>query len=191
MTMGKVEKTAVYLGSGLCIPGHKNGPALKEFTRYICIDTPKTNFWSATGQSVYDRLPGSVKKRVQLLRVSAKDTGIKEGSIDEVHLHNILGDRNILEGEKIFFEALRITRGGGLIYVGEILSPYPLDLLLEMGRKSGLDVETMINGGVSYIGVEEKETFYRIIGEYYRVSDQDKHETIHHDSYLVTFKKRR
>ena len=163
---------------------------MNEFTRYICIDTARTNFWSAVGQSIYDRLPGSVKQRVQLRRVCAKDTGISEGSIDEVHLHNVLGDRNIMEGEKIFFEALRITRGGGFIYVGEILSPYPLDLLLELGRKRGLDVETMINGGVSNIGEEEKETFYRIIGEYYRLSDQDKRETIHHDSYLVKFTKR-
>lgn len=183
--MGEVEKTAVYLGSGLCIPGHKNGPKMNEFTRYICIDTPKTNFWSAVGQSVYDRLPGSVKKRVQLRRLCAKDTGIKEGSIDEVHLHNVLGDRNILEGEKIFLEALRITLGGGHIYVGEILSPYPLDLLLEMGRKRGLDAEIMINGGVSNIGEEEKETFYKIIGEYYRPSDQDGSDMIHQDSYLV------
>lgn len=183
-------KKIVYFGPGWCIPGHKNGPAIKDTSEYICIETPKNNLWSSIGQSFYDRLPEDIKKKVRLLRVSGKKTGLDYGFADETHLYNILGDRDIIDSLQILYEAIRITRTGGYLFVGEILSPYPISSLIKIAGTRGLSPNILINGSETDITEEDKETIYTLIGEYYRATDNSPHNNpINKNSYLVRFKK--
>lgn len=187
--MIKPGKTIVYIGPGWCIPGHQNGPKLQENFKYICIETPNNNLWNSVGQGFYDRFPIPLKNRVQLIRARGENTGLEDNSVDEVHLYNILGDVRIKNREKIFIEAIRITKLAGNIYVGEILTPYPIESLIKTGNEYGLTSKILINGTTSGIKEEDKETFYSLIGDYYRPSEGDLENTISSESFLIKFLK--
>lgn len=147
-----LERTVVYVGPNLLIPGDRSGPPLQPDTRYICFEKPNylegpgltdldrdainnlanpfarpaatyIHKGDAPAKQVHESLPEEIRRLVDLRFVSARATGLEPDSVDEVHIYNVLSDSSVGLPIHFFLEAFRILRKGGSLYTGETLSP--------------------------------------------------------------------
>jgi len=151
----------VYIGCFNQIPGARNGPKLKEDTQYICYEL--IDRFRDYIEMEYDTIPEIQKKQVELKFSNARHTRLKDETIDEVHMYNILGDPNINDIDEFLIESRRILKSEKSLYVGETNTPYAIENLINMTRKNKFSIHIIVPQ--PQITEKELARFYEIMAE--------------------------
>jgi hypothetical protein len=186
-----LERTVVYIGMFTHLPGSKEGPALREHTKYLCYeknDSESSTYpWEKIVREVYDLLDASIKQDVHLIFREDNVTRLDSQSVDEVHVYNVFSDPSVPKKscDELFDDAVRILKPGGHLYSGETITPtgYPPSILLHKSFRYCLDAQLLVPNPLTVLSEENVSDFKKkftlkrqgVVGEesdYYSLLDK-------------------
>jgi ubiquinone/menaquinone biosynthesis C-methylase UbiE len=157
------NKKVVHIGCFLDIPGGKSGPKVEPGVEYLCFEIGD-RFKEAIVQE-YEQISPTYKEQVKLIFQSARNTNLPESSIDEIHMYNVLGDPKVTKSEELLTEANRILKPQKAIYIGETITPYAIEDLIIMSRKTNFSMELIVPHPTEHLTEQEIKRFHEIIEE--------------------------
>ncbi len=111
-----------YFGPGYCPPGNEYGPYLNPNAIYLCFDRGK-EAEGAFALGTYNYRHQCIKDLVKYFKADITNINLKDCSVDEVHIYNVLSAYYVHAKKEIVEEAVRIVKKDGMIYIGETRTP--------------------------------------------------------------------
>lgn len=145
-------RRVVHFGPEMRLPGTGYGRKIKPGEVHYCIDVRPGFASEAKSDAEAARL--LKRRKMRLAEKSAEETGLRSGSVDEVHIHNLLNvpcmrharhveepcEAKVRSAERLLVEAGRIIRKDGCVFVGATNTPYffPREALEKAAERLGL-----------------------------------------------------
>ena len=152
-------KTIVHIGPDYQIPG-TFGPKILPNTKHICFE-PDRKF----SEREYAKLDSTLKKQVEMHHTSAINTGLDSNSVDEAHMHNVMGDTRVENKTGLLWEVKRILKPGSYIYVGETYSPYAFENLVLKARAEDFTIDVLVPHPLEHVSPEQVNRFKKMFLE--------------------------